>query len=118
MSLIAFQDWLFRSFVVGATAAAFVSLCPAGWRVRVRQTVPVVAFAVLLALSAGFFRPLPRLEMQAPAALARWTAVADGWIAPWLVWTLTAGVALFLCRTIFGALAVRGIVRRSLTVRG
>jgi len=118
MNLIAFQDWLLRSFVVGGIAAAFVSLCPAGWRVRVRQTVPVVAFAVLLALSAGFLRPLPHLEMKAPAALAQWAAATEGWIAPWLVWTLTAGAALFLCRTISGALTVRGIVRRSRAVRG
>src|SRR5204862_1774440 len=87
MNVPAFQDWLFRSVVVGGAAAACVLLCPAGWRVRVRQVVPVVAFAVLIALGAGLIRPLPSLEMKAPAVMARWAAAAGDWIAPWLVWT-------------------------------
>src|SRR5207249_47451 len=47
MNLPAFEEWLCRSFAVGGIAAACVALCPSGWRVRVRQVVPVAAFAVL-----------------------------------------------------------------------
>lgn len=118
MNLPAFQDWLFRSVIVAGAAAAFVRLCPGGWRVRVRQVVPVVAFAVLIALGAGLVRPLPFLEMKAPAIMARWAAAAGGWIAPWLMWTFAAVAIIFLARTIAGASAVARLVRKSRPVRG
>jgi len=95
-----------------------VVLCPAGWRVRVRQAVPVVAFAVLIALSAGFLLPLPSMEMRAPSSLARLAETAGGWFAPWVKWVFASGVVLFLARLIAGCLAVRGLVRRSRPVRG
>jgi hypothetical protein len=118
MNVPAFQDWLFRSVVVGGAAAACVMLCPAGWRVRVRQVVPVVAFAVLIALGAGLVRPLPSLEMKAPAMMARWAAAAGDWIAPWLVWTFAAVALVFLARNVAGAVAVSRLVRRSRPVCG
>ena len=83
MNPSSFEEWLLRSFAVGAIGAAFVSLCPANWRVRVRLAVPVVVFGVLLVLSFGFLRPLPRMEVRAPAFLADLTAVPAGWAAPW-----------------------------------
>ena len=118
MNLPAFQDWLLRSVVVAGAATALVRLCPAGWRVRVRQVVPVIAFAVLIALGVGLVRPLPALEMKAPAILARWAAAAGDWIAPWLMWTFAAVALLFLARALAGAAAVTGIVRQSRPVQG
>ena len=118
MNMPAFQDWIFRSIVVAGTAAVCVRLCPAGWRVRVRQVVPVIAFAVLIALGAGLASPLPSLEMKAPAILVRWAAAAGGWVAPWLMWTFAAVAIIFLARTAAGAWAVAGFVRRSRPARG
>jgi len=118
MNPAAFQDWLLRSFAVAGAAVAFVSLCPAGLRARVRQAVPVLAFAMLLALGVGGIRPLPHLDMRVPAVVAHWAEIAGGWIAPWVMWTFTCGVALFLARAFSGALTVRGIVHRSRPVRG
>lgn len=118
MTTSGFQDWLFGSFAVGAIAAAFVSLCPVGWRVRVRQAVPVVAFGLLLALSIGFVRPLPRLELRAPAVLGHWSAALEGLAAPWLVWTFVIGAMLFLARMAAGWFAVWRIVDRSRPVPG
>ena len=118
MNLPAFQDWLFRSLIVAGAAAALVRLCPGGWRVRVRQVVPVVAFAVLIGLGAGLVRPLPSLEMKAPAVMARWAAAAGDWIAPWLMWTFAAVAFIFLARTIAGATSVARLVQNSRPVRG
>jgi beta-lactamase regulating signal transducer with metallopeptidase domain len=118
MNLPAFQDWIFRSVVVAGAAAACVRLCPAGWRVRVRQVVPVVAFAVLIALGAGLVSPLPSLEMKAPAILSRMAATVGAWIAPWLMWTFAAGALLLLVRHAAGAIAVARLVHRSRPVRG
>ena len=121
MNAPAFQDWLARSVVVGGAAAACVMLCPAGLRVRLRrvvQVVPVAAFAVLIALAAGLVHPLPSLEMKAPAIVARWTAAAGDWIAPWLMWTFAAVALIFLARTVAGASAVSRLVRQSRPVRG
>ena len=84
MNAPAFHDWFFRSITVAGAAAACVMLCPAGLRVRLGkslQVVPVVAFAVLIVLGAGFVRPLPSVEMNAPAIFARWATAAGGWIA-------------------------------------
>lgn len=113
-----FQEWLCRSFAVGGIAAVCVAACPAGWRVRVRQAVPVAAFAVLIALSAGFLFPLPSLEMRAPSALARLAGAAGSWFAPWLMWMVAAGVTFFLARVIGGSFVIRELVRRSRPVRG
>ena len=118
MNPSSFPEWLLRSFAVGAIGAAFVSLCPAGWRVRVRLAVPVVVFGVLLALSFGFLRPLPRMEVRAPAFLADFSAVPAGWAAPWIVWIFWLGVLFFLARMSAGVLAVRRILRDSRAVRG
>ena len=121
MNLPAFQDWLFRSVVVAGAATACVRLCPPGWRVRLRrvvQVVPVIAFAVLIALGVGLVRPLPTLEMKAPAILARWAVAAGDWVAPWLMWTFAAVAIIFLARTIAGASAVARLVRKSRPVRG
>jgi hypothetical protein len=118
MNLPAFQDWLFRSVVVAGAASAFVALCPEGWRVRVRQVVPVVAFAVLIATGVGLVRPLPSLEMRAPAIMARWVVAAGDWAAPWLTWTVASGAAILLARHIVAGLAVACLVRRSRPVRG
>lgn len=118
MNVPAFQDWLFRSVVVGGAAAACVMLCPAGWRVRVRQVVPVTAFGVLIALAAGLVRPLPSFEMRAPEIVTRWTAAAGAWMAPWLMWAFAAVALVFLARTAAGASAVSRLVRHSRPVRG
>jgi BlaR1 peptidase M56 len=118
MSLPAFQEWLFRSFAVGGIAAACVALCPASWRVRVRQTVPVIAFAVLIVLSAGLILPLPSLELRAPSALAHLAEATGNWSAPWMIWIFAAGAVLSLGRVIVGSLAVRELVQRSRPVRG
>ncbi|MEO6741957.1 MAG: M56 family metallopeptidase, partial [Chthoniobacteraceae bacterium] len=118
MNLPAFQDWLFRSITVAGAAAACVLLCPAGWRVRVRQIVPVVAFAVLIALGAGLVHPLPSFEMKAPELIGRWVASAGDWIAPWLVRIFAVVALLLLARNAAGAIAVTQIVRKSRVVRG
>ena len=118
MNLPAFQNWIFRSVIVAGAAAACVRLCPAGWRVRVRQVVPVIAFALLIALGVGLVRPLPTLEMRAPEILSRWAASACGWIAPWLMWTFATVAILFLLRTIAGAAMIARLVRQSRAVRG
>jgi beta-lactamase regulating signal transducer with metallopeptidase domain len=113
MTVPGFHDWLFGSFAIGVIGVAFVSLCPAGWRVRVRQAVPVVAFVLLVALSIGFLRPLPRVELRAPAVLGHWTAAMEGWVTTWLVWTFVVGAMLFLARMIAGWFVVWRIVDRS-----
>ena len=113
MNLPAFQDLLFRSITVAGAAAACVLLCPAGWRVRVRQVVPVVAFAVLIVLGAGLVRPLPSVEMHAPAAVARWAAAASEWAAPWLMHIFTIVAVLLLARNAAGAITVARLVRKS-----
>ncbi len=113
MNVAAFQDLLFRSITVAGAAAACVMLCPAGWRVRVRQFVPVVAFAVLIMLGVGLVRPLPTLEMPAPTSLARWAATASEWAAPWLVHIFAVGAALLLARNIAGAMTIARIVRQA-----
>ena len=109
---------MFRSVVVAGAAAAFVRLCPAGWRVRVRQVVPVLAFAVLIALGLGLVRPLPGLEMRAPAMMTRWSAAAGDWMAPWLMRLFAAVALIFVVRNIAGAVVVAKLVRRSRPVRG
>ena len=121
MNLPAFQDWIFRSIVVAGVAVACVQMCPAAWRVRLRkmlQVVPVIAFAVLVALGIGLVRPLPSLEMKTPAILSRWAAAAGEWIAPWLMWTFVAVAVLFLARTLAGAFVVARLVGQSRPVRG
>jgi hypothetical protein len=118
MTLAAFQDWIFRSVVVAAAAAACVRLCPAGWRVRVRQVVPVIAFALLIVLGVGLVRPLPTLEMKAPGILAHWAAAAGEWVAPWLVWTFALIATALLVRTVAGAVVVAKLVHASRPVRG
>ena len=117
MNLPAFHDWLFRSIIVAGAAAGCVLLCPAGWRVRVRQVVPVVAFAVLIALGAGLVRPLPTLDVKAPAILSAWAAAAGEWVAPWLVRMFAIVAALLLARTAAGAFAVAKLVRQSRPLR-
>lgn len=118
MNPATFEEWLIRSLAVGAIGAAFVSLCPASWRVRVRLAVPVVVFSVLLALSFGFFRALPQMEVRAPAFVAKWTALPAGWASPWMIGIFRAGVVFFFGRMIAGAFSIRRIVRRSRAVRG
>ena len=121
MNLAAFHDWLFRSIVVAGAASACVMLCPAGLRVRLRrvvQIVPVVAFAVLIALGIGLVRPLPTLEVKTPEIVAQWAAVAGTWVAPWLVRMFAVVAALLLVRTFAGTLAIAKLVRRSRPVQG
>ena len=118
MNLPAFHDLLIRSVVVGGAAAACVMLCPGNWRVRVRQVVPVVAFGLLIALGVGLIRPLPSLELKAPAVMTRWATAAGDWIAPWLAWTFAIVALILLLRTIAGAAAVSRLVRQSPPVRG
>ncbi len=118
MNLPAFQDWVFRSVAVGGVATACVLLCPPNWRVRVRQVVPVVAFAVLIALGAGLLGPLPTFEMKAPAILERLAASAGDWIAPWLAWTFALVALLLLARNVAGMAAVSRLVNQSRPVRG
>ena len=117
MNLAAFHDWLLRSIIVAGAATGCVLLCPAGWRVRVRQVVPVVAFAVLIALGAGLVRPLPALEVKAPAILSAWAAAASEWIAPGLVRMFAIVAALLLARIAAGAFAVAKLVRLSKPLR-
>ncbi|MEO6789203.1 MAG: M56 family metallopeptidase [Chthoniobacteraceae bacterium] len=117
MNLPAFQDWLFRSIAVAGAAAACVLLCPAGWRVRVRQVVPVVAFAVLIVLGAGLVHPLPSLAMKAPAIMEQWSAAAGEWVAPWLMRIFFTVAALLLARTAAGSFAVAKLVRQSHPLR-
>ena len=118
MSASVFHEWVFRSFAVAGIAALCVALCPAGWRVRVRRVVPVVAFAVLLALGAGFFRPLPAVELAAPAALAGFMTSTAGTLGPWIIRILAMGVVLFLVRLAAGAFTVHSLTRRSRPVKG
>jgi len=118
MNLAAFQDWVFRSVAVAGAATACVRLCPAGWRVRVRQVVPVIAFAVLIVLGVGLVHPLPSFEMKAPAILSCWAAAAGEWIAPWLMWAVSVVAMIFLARTAAGAFVVSKLVRQSRPVRG
>lgn len=121
MNLAAFHDWLFRSIVVAGSASACVMLCPAGLRVRLRrvvQAVPVVAFAVLIALGIGLVRPLPTLEVKTPEIVAQWAAAAGGWIAPWLVRIFAIVAALLLVRTLAGTFAIARLVRQSRPVQG
>ena len=113
MNLPAFQDLIFRSITVAGAATACVRLCPAGWRVRVRQVVPVVAFAVLIVLGAGLVHPLPSVEMHAPVALARWAAAASEWTAPALPHIFTLVAAMLLARNAAGAITVARLVRKS-----
>ena len=108
--------WLLHSFIVGALAVACLWLCPAAWRARVRQAVPVAAFLVLLLLVIGLARPLPRLEVQAPAALARWGDAVPG--APWLFWLWAGGVVFCLANQAAGIATVWGILRASKPVPG
>ena len=88
---------MIRSLAIGAIGAGFVALCPATWRVRVRLAVPVVVFGVLLALSFGFFRPLPQMEVRAPAFVADFTALPVGWASPLIIGIFWAGGAFLLC---------------------
>ena len=121
MNLAAFHDCLFRSIVVAGAASACVILCPAGLRMRLRrvvQVVPVIAFAVLVALGVGLVRPLPSFEVKTPEIVTRWAAAAGGWIAPWLVAICVIVAALLLLRTLAGAIAVVRLVRRSRPVQG
>ena len=118
MNLPAFQDWLFRSIAVAGAAAVCVLFCPAGWRVRVRQVVPVVAFAVLIVLGAGLVRPLPTVEMRAPEIFTRWVSSAGEWIAPWLMRMFATVAALLLARTAAGAFTVARLVRQSRPLSG
>jgi beta-lactamase regulating signal transducer with metallopeptidase domain len=121
MNLAAFHDWLFCSIVVAGSASACVMLCPAGLRVRLRrvvQVVPVVAFAVLIALGIGLVRPLPTLEVKTPEIVAQWAAAAGGWIAPWLVRIFAIVATLLLVRTLAGKFAIARLVRQSRPVQG
>ncbi len=104
--------------IVAGMAATCVALCPARWRVRVRQVVPVAAFSVLLALGAGLVLPLPSVEMQTPRFVANFTAAAGGWIAPWLVHAFVAGAALLLLRNAAAAFSVARVIRQSRPVHG
>ena len=108
--------WLLHSFGVGALAVACVWLCPAAWRARVRQAVPVATFVVLLLLTIGLARPLPKLEVQAPTILASWADAAPS--VPWLLWLWTAGCLLCLANQVVGAYTVWNILRASEPVPG
>jgi beta-lactamase regulating signal transducer with metallopeptidase domain len=116
MNLPAFQDWFFRSIAVAGAAAVCVRLCQAGSRVRfgrLLQVVPVVAFALLIALGAGFAFPLPGLEMKAPAILAQWAAAAGSRVAPLLVRVSVVVTGILLLRTLIGGFVVMRLVRHS-----
>lgn len=108
--------WLLHSFIVGALAVACLWLCPAAWRARVRQAVPVGAFSVLLLLAITLARPLPRLEVQAPTALASWADAAPS--TPWLLWLWAAGCVACLAHQAAGACSVWKILRASDRVPG
>ena len=112
----AFSDWLLHSFAVGALAAAAVWFCPQGWRSRVRQAVPVVAFVALLLLAIGLVRPLPRVEVQAPAALAKWGEETPG--MAWLTWLWLAGCAVCGLRLAAESLAVHRLLKNTQPVIG
>ena len=121
MNLVAFHDWLFRSVVVAGTASVCVMLCPSGLRLRLRrvvQIVPVIAFAVLVALGVGLVRPLPGMDVKAPEIVTRWAAAAGGWSAPWLIGIFGTVASLLLVRTLAGMFVIARFVRRSLPVRG
>lgn len=75
--------------------------------------MPVVAFAVLIVLGVGLVRPLPSMELHAPATLARWAAAASEWAAPWLVHIFAIVAALLLARNAAGAFTVARLVRKS-----
>ncbi len=113
MSPSAFQELLIRSVIVAGAAAACMALCPAGWRVRVRQVVPVAAFGVLLALGAGLVLPLPGVEMQTPHFLASLTSFVGNGFAPWLIHAFVAGAALLLVRNAVAGLSVARIISKS-----
>lgn len=114
--MTAFSDWLLHSFAVGALAFSAVWLCPRGWRSRVRQAVPVVAFAALLLLAIGLVRPLPRVEVQAPAALAKWSETAPA--AAWLTWLWLAGFIVCGARLAVESFAVRSLLKNTQPLPG
>ncbi len=103
--------WLLHSVLVGALAVACLCLCPAAWRARVRQAVPVAAFVALLLLAISLARPLPRLEVQAlPVIVQLGDAVPN---IPWLFWLWAAGALACLIHQVAGGGMVWRILRAS-----
>ena len=113
--------WFLQSLAVGALAAACVALCPASLRSRVRQAVPVAAFATFVLLVGCLF--LPKLETGAlrtsmmipvPEALSSSTKAGVSWLMEgWMV-----GCAIFLLRLAAGSWTVWCILRTTQPVPG
>lgn len=116
MNAEVFGDWLLRSFVTGAVAVLVAQVCPRSWRGRFRLVVPVAAFVALLALAFWLVRPLPRMEISAPAPLA--AAHASWTVGSWVIGLWLAGVAIFITRQAVGMRAIRDLLRTTHPVPG
>jgi beta-lactamase regulating signal transducer with metallopeptidase domain len=102
---------LLHSLVIALLALGVVLVWTGRWGVRVRQAVPVVAFVLLLGVSAGLPGLLPRWEISAPGAVASWSAAMESRAAPWLAWIFVTGAVLQFARIGATSVAVRRIVR-------
>jgi beta-lactamase regulating signal transducer with metallopeptidase domain len=102
-----------HSLAVAAVALGVISACGPRWGARARQAVPVVAFVLLLAVSAGLPGVLPRWEIPAPAAIAGWSTESQVGAARWMFCLYAGGTALCFARIFSMSMAIRRIVRRS-----
>lgn len=117
MNVIPFAGWFLQSLAVGAVAAACVVLCPQSLRSRVRQSVPVAAFAALMLLAVGLLGALPQKEITITNAPAVFTRMSDFNIE-WLGWVWLGGAVLFMLRLAAGTWTVWSILRSTQPVPG
>lgn len=116
MNAEVFGDWLLRSFVTGAVAVLVAQVCPRSWRGRFRLMVPVAAFVALLVLAFWLVRPLPRLEISAPAPIA--AAHASWSVGSWVFGMWVAGVVICLARQVMGMRAIHDLLLATRPVPG
>lgn len=116
MTAEAFGDWLLRSLLTGAIAVALARVCPRSWKGKFRLVVPVAAFVALLLLAFWLVRPLPRLEIAAPATLAQVQVAWGG--GAWVIALWSAGVLVCLGRQAWGVISIRKLLRSTRPVPG
>ncbi len=114
MNAIPLTGWFLQSLAVGALATACVVLCPQAIRSRVRQAVPIAAFAALILLAVGLFGALPQKAITAPEMLTEMSTANIEWLGG--VWL--AGCVLFMLRLAAGTWTVWSILRSTQPIPG